>query len=153
MAQKEKMSEEKKIKLFYSGELLVIALIFLVFGILKVTGIMPGNEGFHNVFKWIAMFGGSWIVIDFVWAACSPKRAKRVCLLDKLLNLPAGVYLITFSAMAFGNMEERLSGFWTVGIGILFLYLCANYTFQAIYHWYHPIESLMESLKEDEKKE
>ena len=38
---KSKMSEETKAKLVYSGELVVIAIVAIVIGILKITNVRP----------------------------------------------------------------------------------------------------------------
>ena len=153
MQEKKKMDEKTKIKLIYSGEYILIAVLFLVLGILKITGIMGTNDTFHTIFKWVTIFGGTWLVIDFFWTLFSPIRRRKSSLLDKSLNLPIGIYLITFDIMAFAGMDEKIGeSYWLVGVGILFIYIAINYAFQGIYHWFHPLESILE-MAEDENKD
>ena len=101
---KKKMSEEKKAKLIYSGELIIIAIVFLTIAILELTYVIDRTEKNHAWFNWLTIFGGSWMIIDFIWALVSPKRRKRVCLLDKILILPLSIYLITFDIYCFINI-------------------------------------------------
>ena len=68
----------KKAKLFYSGELLVFAVAFLVIAILKFVGVIAYNATRQTVFNWITIFGGSWIIIDFFWTVFSKTRRPKV---------------------------------------------------------------------------
>ena len=53
---KKKLDALTKAKLIYSGELIIIAVIFLVVAILKLTGVIPYNSTRHLVFNWITLF-------------------------------------------------------------------------------------------------
>lgn len=148
---KEKMDIETKAKLIYSIELGVFALIFITIAILKATGVIPTNPTRVLIFNWVTLFGGTWLVVDFMWAFLSQKRQKRVSLLDKILHLPAGFYLIAFDIICL--LGKQKDDFYRYGIPIVLGYLGLCYTFEAIYHFWHPIPGLLDSLKEEEKKE
>ena len=85
-----------KAKLIYSGELALFAIVFIVLAILRITQVIPFDEKRALFFNWISLFGGSWVIADFLWAMLSPKRKKRVSLIDKSIHLPVGFYLIAF---------------------------------------------------------
>ena len=148
---KQKMDIETKAKLIYSIELGVFALVFINLAILKATGVIPTDPNHVKVFNWITLFGGTWLVVDFMWAFLSQKRQKRVSLLDKVLHLPAGFYLIAFDIICL--LGKQKDEFYRYGIPIVLGYLGLCYTFEAIYHFWHPIPGLLDSLKEQEKKE
>ena len=90
------LSEETKTKLVYSGELIIIAIVFLVLGILKIVDVMKYNEQRRLIFNYITLVGGVWVISDFIWMLLSKKRRAKNCLLDKILNLPLGIYLLIF---------------------------------------------------------
>ena len=148
---KKKMDIETKAKLIYTIELGVFALVFITLAILKATGVIPTDPNRVRVFNWITLFGGTWLVVDFLWAFLSTKRQKRVSLLDKVLHLPAGFYLIAFDIICL--LGKQKDEFYRYGIPIVLGYLGLCYTFEAIYHFWHPIPGLLDSLKEQEKKE
>ena len=148
---KQKMDIETKAKLIYSIELGVFALLFITLAILKAAGVIPTNPTRVKIFNWITLFGGTWLVVDFLWAFLSTKRQKRVSLLDKVLHLPAGFYLIAFDIICL--LGKQKDEFYRYGIPIVLGYLGLCYTFEAIYHFWHPIPGLLDSLKEEEKKE
>ena len=148
---KEKMDIETKAKLIYSIELGIFALIFITIASLKATGVIPTNPTRVLIFNWVTLFGGTWLVVDFMWAFLSQKRQKRVSLLDKVLHLPAGFYLIAFDIICL--LGKQKDDFYRYGIPIVLGYLGLCYTFEAIYHFWHPIPGLLDSLKEEEKKE
>ena len=68
----------KKYKLIYSGELLLIAVVFLVLGILKLTGVMTSKQPRIAIFNWITIFGGLWIITDLIWTLVSKKRRNEM---------------------------------------------------------------------------
>ena len=147
-----KLDPEKKVKLIYSGELLLFAVLFLVFGILKITKVMGYNETRRIVFNWITIFGGAWVLTDFFWGFFSKKRRQRICLLDKALALPIAIFMITFDFISLIAKPENID-FYIYSIGAAFLYISAIYFFQAIYHYYKPIPGLLDDLEEEEKPE
>ena len=149
---KKKMDLETKAKLIYSIELGVFALIFLVLALLKALGVIPTNATRLLIFNWVTLVGGTWLVVDFMWAFLSSKRQKRVSLLDKVLHLPAGFYLIAFDIYCLVGKPDDPKVF-RYGIPIVLGYLGLCYTFEALYHFWHPIPGLLDSLKEAESSE
>ena len=88
---KKKMDLFTKAKLIYSCELGIFAIVFIVLAILKATGVMGTNSTRLTVFNWITLFGGTWLMIDFIWAILDKNRRKRIALIDKCIHLPAGI--------------------------------------------------------------
>lgn len=146
---KKKLDALTKAKLIYSGELIIIALIFLVIAILKMTQVIPTNPTRHLVINWITVFGGTWVVVDFFWGLLSKKRRPKISLLDKALHLPAGLYLITFDLYCIISQtkDETILRF---GFPIVIMYLCLCYIFEGIYHFYHPIPGILAAVVEEE---
>ena len=62
----EKLSIEKKTKLIYSGELLLIAVVLIVFAILKILGIIPTNPTRLLIYNILTTVGGASFIFDFV---------------------------------------------------------------------------------------
>ncbi len=149
---KKKMDDFTKAKLIYSVELAVFGVAFLTLAILKMVGVIPQNDKLHIVFNWITLFGGSWIVADFIWALLDKKRRKRIALIDKILHLPVGIYLIAYDLFCLISKptDERIYQF---GIPSALAYLSICYVFEAIYHYKYPIPGLLDAIKEEEKKE
>ena len=144
------MDPHKKMKLIYSGELLLFAVIFLVVAILKLTGVMKYNETRRIIFNWITIFGGLWGITDFVWGLASKKRRQRISLLDKALVLPLVLFIETFDFISLIAKPESES-FYVISIGAAFLYITVIYTFQAIYHYFYPIPGLLDDEEEEKK--
>lgn len=149
---KKELDALTKAKLIYSGELIVIALVFLVIAILKITQVIPTNSTRHLVLNWITIFGGTWVVVDFFWALLSKKRRPKISLLDKSLQLPAGIYLITFDLYCIISQTQD-ANILRFGFPLVILYLCACYIFEGIYHFYHPIPGLLAAIVEEEVPE
>ena len=147
-----KISQETKIKLIYSGELLLFSIVFLVFSILKFTNVMKYNETRRIVFNWITLFGGAWGITDFIWAISSKKRKQRVSLLDKFLTLPLSLFIITFDLISL-IAKPAYDSFYIIMIGIAFAYVSGIYLFQAIYHFYRPIPGLLDDEEDEENPE
>ena len=139
----------KKYKLIYSIELIVIAIVFLVLGILKLTGLMKSHEVRTYIFIGITLAGGTWVIIDFFWTLLSKKRRKKQCLLDKILNLPIPLYIIPLD-IYFLIAHPDLDTF-SIFVGAAFLYVFINYTFQAIYHYFKPLPSLLIAYEEEKR--
>ena len=141
---KKKMDFATKAKLIYSGELAIFAIVFLVFAILKFSGVMPVEKTRLTVFNWVTLFGGSWIIADFLWAILDKKRQKRIALIDKCIHLPAGLYLVTFDLYCLIAQPAIDSPICKFGAPIVLSYLCLCYGFEAVYHFYHPVPGLIE---------
>lgn len=149
---KEKMSLEKKVKLIYSGELIFFALVFFVIATLEILGIIGKREIILIIFNWVTIFGGSWMIADFIWLMSSPRRQKKNSKIDKALLVPAGLYLITFDIICFTNASFVTLEFRRLMMGIVFYYLGAVYIFQGIYHWFRPIPGLLEDIQKEQQK-
>ena len=147
-----KISEETKVKLVYSGELAIFSIVFLVLGILKITGVMAYDEGRRQIFNYITTAGGVWLVVDLLWAAFSKVRRQRICLLDKFLNVPLGIFLLVFNIICF-TQPKMDDSFYINMMSVVFFYVAIDYAFQAIYHFYKPLPSLMEEIRNAEALE
>ena len=139
---KKKMDFATKAKLIYSGELLIISVVFIVVAILKLTDVFKYNATRATIFNWITLFGGTWIIADLIWAIVDKKRQKRICMIDKVIHAPAGIYLITFDLYCL--ISQPSEKFYQTAIPVVLLYLAACYIFEGIYHYKHPIPGLLE---------
>ena len=148
---KEKMSVEKKTKLIYSGELIIIAVIFAVVATLQIIGVLGKNEVMQKVFNWITIFGGAWLIVDFFWTLLSKKRRAKNCLLDKILVLPLAIFFITFDVMCFAQLSFVNTRFRQIMLGSAFYYVFVVYLFEGIYHYYKPIPMIIQAIEESEK--
>ena len=146
---KKKMDFATKAKLIYSGELIIIAVAFIVIAILKLTNVFKYNETRSLIFNWITIFGGTWVIADLIWAIVDKKRQKRICLLDKIIHAPAGIYFIAFDLYCLIAHPGEM--FYQRAIPVVLLYLAACYIFESIYHYKYPIPGLLE--EEEESKE
>lgn len=146
-----KLDKETKVKLIYSGELLLFAVLFLVFGILKFTKVMGYNPTRTLIFNIITLAGAAWGITDFIWAISSKKRQQRISMLDKVLLLPLVLFMITYDVICLTTKQP--DEFYLYMLGSAFLYVAVIYTFEAIYHYHHPIPGLFENDEDDEKPE
>ena len=147
--ERKKMSSSKKAIIFYSVELIVIALIFITVATLEVTGVIHISDRHHIIFNFVTLLGGSWLIADFIWATFSQKRKTRICYLDKILHLPLGIYLISFDVIMFVHWNVLAYEVYLYGMTSAFYYIAACYLFEGIYHFFKPIPGLIE---EDEPK-
>lgn len=153
---KQKMDIEKKVKLIYSGEFIIIALILLVVGVLKLTGVIETKPTRLLIYNIITIAGAVWFVIDLIWALNSPKRRKTVFIVDKVLIMPASAYLLFFDIWC---IVYRIKGwevndlFIKISVGSVLLYIGVLYIFLGIYHYKYPLPSLMEAIEEAKKEE
>lgn len=145
-----KLSIEKKNKLIYSGELIVISVVFLVIGILELLSVIKLSERFQLIFKIVTLVGASWIVIDFAWVMLSKKRRARNSLLDKVMLLPLAAYLFGFDIAGF--VYPRNYSYYQIGVPLAFFYFACAYLFQGVYHYYVPIPLIKEAIEEEEKE-
>ena len=143
--------QEKKIKLIYSGELLVFAVVFIVLGILELLRVIKLSDRFQLIFKIITLAGATWLIVDFVWVMLSPKRKAKNAVMDKAMMLPLALYLYVFDIIGF--VFQPGYGYYQVGVPAAFFYVACAYTFQGIYHYYHPIPSILEIIEEANKPE
>lgn len=147
-----KLSKETKIKLIYSGELLVFAILFLVFGILKFTNVMKYNPTRTLIFNIVTLAGAAWGITDFIWAIASKKRQQRISLLDKVLLLPLVLFMVSYDLICLIAKPSN-EQFYLYMLGSAFLYVAVIYTFEAVYHFYHPIPGLFDEDEDEENPE
>ena len=95
------MTIEKKNKLIYSGELILIAVVFIVLGILELLKVITLSDRFQLIFKIITLVGATWLVTDFIWTLLSKKRRANYSLMDKIMLLPLAIYLYAFDIAGF----------------------------------------------------
>ena len=136
----------KKVKLIYSGELLLFSVVFLTLGILELLAVIKLSDNFQLIFKIITLVGATFIVADFIWLMLSPKRKKKNSIMDKAMLLPIAIYLYVFDI--YGFIVSPGYGYYQIGVPIVFIYLACVYTFQAIYHYYKPVPSVIEMIEE-----
>ena len=98
---KAKMDSDKKFKLIYSGEFLLFSLIFLVLGFLKLFGVIGTNSTYRLIFNIVTCVGICFITGDFIFSLLNKKRRAKVCLLDKIITLPAAILLIVYNTLSF----------------------------------------------------
>ena len=138
----------KKTVLIYSGELLLFSIVFLVIAILEFTRVFTISDRHRTIFNWVTIFGGTWLIVDFFWALFSKKRQKRIALIDKILHLPLGIYLVTFDTYAFITNPD--TSLFQICIPIALSYIAICYAFESVYHYFNPIQSLL--IEEEEKE-
>ena len=148
---KKKMDMETKAKLIYSGELLFFAIAFMVVAILEFTQVIKISQRHHTIFNWVTIFGGTWLIADFVWALIDKKRRKRIALLDKIIHLPLGIYLISFDLFCLITQPSD-NNIYQFGIPIALSYLCLCYAFESLYHFKYPVPGLIEIQEEPSKE-
>ena len=152
--EKKKLSEETKVKLIYCGELAIIAIVVIVIGALKLAGVITTKPTRLLVYNIITTLGGVWVITDLIWAIASQKRRAKVCMLDKLMTLPVGLYLLVFDVICFINKAQGLEPndlLVRLSVGIVLLYIGIIYCFQAVYHYYHPVPQMLEAIEEAKK--
>lgn len=150
------MDDKTKVKTIYLCELLFFAVTFLVIGILILVNVIKMNQTKKDIFVWLTLFGGFFILGDFLWAAISKKRREKVAFIDKILILPVALFLICFDiyALAVGGNKDnlpKLLDLTRIVIGINFIYLTVIYVFEGAYHWYKPVPGLLDIPEDGEK--
>lgn len=153
---KEKMSNEKKTKLIYSGELIFFALVFTVIAVLELTRVLHLRDWVLIAFNWITIFGGTWMIVDFFWVMFSKKRRPKNSLLDKALLVPLGIFLIVFDIICFTKQIQKVDISYDFRLYMMtsaFIYVAAIYLFQGIYHYFKPIPAIIEAIKEADEED
>lgn len=144
------MNSEKKIKLFYSGELILIAIVFVVIAILQMTKVMTLSERFILIFKIVTLAGATWLTFDFIWTMVSEKKRAKSSLIDKTIILPLALYLYIFDII--GLATKQPYDYYRFGLPAAFLFIATVYTFEGIYHYYRPIPAILEAIEEDRQE-
>lgn len=142
------MTIEKKNKLIYSGELIIIAIVFLVLGLLELIKVINLSERFQLIFKIITLVGATWITFDFFWTLLNQKRRRNNSLLDKTMMLPVAIYLFAYDIAGF--VMPRPYEYYQIGVPVVFFLISIIYVFQGIYHYYKPIPLILQAIEEEE---
>ena len=155
MEEKKKMDNITKAKLIYSIELAAFSILFLVLGILKYCNVITLSERYRQfVFPIITLLGGTWFIIDLIWAIASPKHREKSSLFDKALIAPASLATVTFDiyVLVVGglNVEYTVFKFYSA---TLFIYISIIYAVQSLYHYIHPLPYLVNEIKKAEEEE
>lgn len=147
---KKKMDDLTKAKLIYSGELALFAILFLVLGILMLCQVYVSSDTRRTIFIWVTLFGGFFLIGDFLWTLLSKKHRKKASLLDKILTLPSAFALISYDLYVLITGVKDATLHRNV-VGSIFLYIAVVYLFEALYHYRHPIPGLLDIDKPEEK--
>lgn len=147
--------DSKKAILIYSGELLAFGILFIVLGILFLVGVIPVRDWKKYAFVYVTMIGGLWPIADFIWALASPKHRKNAPILDKVLLLPVPLTLIPFDiyALCVGLLNNDPNQLIRYFLGGALCYISLIYFFQGVYHYFKPLESLIEEDNETQNSE
>ncbi|MDY6429773.1 MAG: hypothetical protein SPL02_01180 [Bacilli bacterium] len=147
------MSEEekivKKVKIVYTIELLIFVSVALVLCSLFFFEVLPITETKVKIFSILTCVGGAYMIFDFFWALYSPKHRKTAPIIDKCLLLPFGISIIGFDIFVF-ILGFNINFFvFKCVLSAALLYVGIIYIFQAIYHWFHPLPTLVEAALAD----
>lgn len=145
---KKKLDELTKAKLIYSGELGLFAILFIVLAILVFTGVYQLSERRQSIFTWLTLVGGGIIVGDLIWLCLSKKRQKKNSWLDKLLPLPLPATLVCMDLYALINPGQPYL-YYQIMMGGAFAYIGVLYSFEAIFHFYHPVPAILAAAEEE----
>ena len=145
---KKKMDFATKAKLLYAIELGVFAVIFLVIAALRFFSVIKYNETRAIIFNWVTIFGGTWIIVDLIWAIFDKKRQKRIALIDKIIHSPAGIYLVSFDLYCLISQTKE-PAIYQYGIPIALAYLGLCYIFEAIYHFKYPVPGIIDAVEQE----
>ena len=146
---KKKLDELTKIKLIYSGELIIIGIAALVIAILQLTWVLTVKELFRNIFNWVTIFGSPLLIITSIYSMVSAKRRKKVSYFDKATLLPIAIYIIVIDIICFTNYGTLEQDFYQRYIPIAILSIAVVYITQGIYHWFYPLQSLLDELEQE----
>lgn len=153
MEDKQKMPAAKKMKLIYCGELLVIALVAITMGVLKMLKIIGQNQTRLLIYNIVTLVGAAYILFELGWWCFSKKKRAKNSLLEKLLPLPASLYLIFFDITCFVQGSSLNEMFLRLSISCVLLYAGAISLFMAILRFFKPNKQLINMIEEAEKEE
>ncbi len=155
MEEKKKLDNITKAKLVYSLELGAFSLLFLVIAILKYFDVITFSDRYRErIFPIVTLLGGTWFIIDLVWAIVSSKHREKSAIIDKILVAPGSLSTIIFDVYLLinGPLNVDYVIFKTYS-ATLFIYISIIYAFQAIYHFKHPLPYLVNEIKKAEEEE
>lgn len=153
------MADEQKIikrtKLIFLAEYIFIGLVLLTLGLLRILDVIPFNSTRLLVYNIITTVGAAYLIFDFIWVIVSKKKKEKACMLDKILTLIPGLYLVVFNIICFAKLYDSL-GFYQYSVGAVLLYAGLASLFMGIYHHYRPTKQILEAIDEiiqESKKE
>lgn len=158
MEQKEFSASTKKAIKIFTIEMIVIATVMLVIGILVMTQIIKFSKNAMRYIPYIGIAGGTWLVVDLIWILCSKKRQAKTSVFDKILTTPLGLAILAvdITILALGYDSD---GYANIGVdfiqyffGSAFMYITIIYIVMAIYHIKKPIPALLLEDDEEDKK-
>lgn len=158
--EKKQMSEETKAKLVYSGELIIISIVFLVFGILRLTGLMGYDHNRRLIFNIVTTLGGCYGLYNLISYIVSKKKRAKTSLVDIVTSTPLFFFIlfvdiycwIKVAGLKVEEVSESFKTFYRFAIGGAFTYAFLVYCFQGIYHYFKPIPMLIQALEEERKQ-
>lgn len=149
-----KMDTEKKVKLIYSGELILIALVALVIGVLKLVGIIDTKPVRLLVYNIISLIGAVLYLGNFIWALVSKTKRAKSCMLDMIISLPALLYIAGFDIYCFIVGKDFVNNeIVKYSVGLVLIYLAVDYIFQGIYHYFVLNPQLKMAIEEELENE
>ena len=146
---KKKLDDLTKVKLIYSGELVIIAIVALVISILQLTHVLTVKELFRNIFNWVTIFGSPLLIITSIYSLISPKRRKKISIFDKATLIPLATYIIVIDIIMFINYGTMPQEFYQTYIPIALLAIAIIYMAQGVFHWFYPLPALLEELEQE----
>ena len=117
---KKKIDELTKMKLIYSGELFLFAIVGAVLGTLFIVDVIHVKDWKKWVFTILTLIGGIYFVVDLIWSIVSKKKRKKVSLFDKITLAPSGLTLFCLDIYALINLIKDPT--WTGANGNFFRY-------------------------------
>ena len=149
-----KMPTEKKIRITFLLEYVILAIVALVVGVLKMAGVIPTKPTRLLIYNIISIVGAAYFIIEIVWYFLSEKKRQRTDLLDKLIVLPVLLYLLAFDIYCFIYYGKPMWDiFVTMSIGSALTYVGLVYIFLGIYRYKHPSKMILEAIKEVEESD
>ena len=155
---KKKIDELTKMKLIYSGELFLFAIVGAVLGTLFIVDVIHVKDWKKWVFTILTLIGGIYFVVDLIWSIVSKKKRKKVSLFDKITVAPSGLTLFCLDIYALINLIKDPSwtgangNFFRYEIGIALCYIAVIYIAQGIFHLYKPHPSIIEAIEEEKRE-
>lgn len=147
-----KLDEVTKVRLIYSGELALFAVVFAVIGVLQLIGVWEVKEWVLQVFKFVAPVAAAYFIYDFVTSFTNKRKREKVCFVDKFSTIFVPPYSLTLAIMLFVNYQFVFDNR-NLFFPPLLLAISVVYLFQAIYHWFNPLKELFEDDESPNGKE
>ena len=144
------MDKNTRFKLIYSGEFIVIAIIFIVIGILELLQVIRLSDTFQLIFKIATLVGATWMTFNFFWTILSKKRRELKGILDAILLFPLAIYLYAYDIAGF--VVARPYEYYQIGVPMAFFYIACSYLFIGVYRFFRPTPEVIEILEEEERE-